>query len=318
MSNAQPEEELRAALERISDLAQIILAETNTLLLPSDDADTDPAARASDAGARSAAAGPAPDAGAEKAELEAFRDELRANRDFEPFDLWAMEGLVREAQQLRRKSEALGSGWSEAARGSLADGLQQAKNEAQELAVRIIERGLDVFLQRARERREYLRRHPEQLSPWDAKEIRDEGAELDRAWDETTQAQCSGRLQAIRREALAVADAIEEAAHLKNLEAALHRRICNVTSVHRILAEMQAAADFFGQQRTLTAELRQRIRQGQERAARHRAVKKLSEARVAEAAGRSRLSERLRREATALLAQDWEDFFPGETPPSVS
>ena len=80
--------------------------------------------------------------------------------------------------------------------------------------------------------------------------------------------------------------------------------------------EMIEATEFLAQKGKLTPELQQRIQQGRERAARFRAEKKLADARVAEAAGRSQTSVRLKKEATALLAQDWEAFFPGETPPS--
>ena len=125
------------------------------------------------------------------------------------------------------------------------------------------------------------------------------------------------RLLATRQEALAIAHELETAAHLKNIDAALHERIGNVLSAECIREEMEEAAEFFRQTGNLMPELQQQIRQGKERGARYRASKKLSEAQVAEAAGRSRATERLKKEAAAMLAQDWKSFFPSEAPPPI-
>ncbi len=75
-------------------------------------------------------------------------------------------------------------------------------------------------------------------------------------------------------------------------------------SVHRIRKEMKEAAEFFAHKGILTPELQRHLRQGRERAVRYRADKKTADAQVAEAAGRSRAAERLRREAAAMLTQD--------------
>ncbi len=56
-------------------------------------------------------------------------------------------------------------------------------------------------------------------------------------------AKCAGGLGQARREALALADELETAAHLKNIGVALHKRIGNILSVHRIREEMKEAAD---------------------------------------------------------------------------
>ena len=225
--------------------------------------------------------------------------------------------MVREARQVFQRAGELGAEWSDTTRQSFADQLRQAKVEAEKLVVRIIQVGLDDFLKRAKDQSANLKRHPDQLSPSDARAIREESEDLDREWDEEIKALCAEPLRVARQEALAIANELETAAHLKNINAALHERIGNVLSAECIREEMEEAAEYFRQTGNLTTELQQQIRQGKERGARYRASKKLSAAQVAEAAGRSRATERLRKESGALLAQDWASFFPGETPPPI-
>lgn len=53
-----------------------------------------------------------------------------------------------------------------------------------------------------------------------------------------------------------------------------------------------------------------------ERAARYRSQKKLDEAEVAAAGGNMRKADKLRKEASVLLTQDWAQAFPGEYAPT--
>lgn len=301
MLNTQPtqsEEERRAALERIRDMADTILAETNNLL------------SAGNIQVRLSAPEPSPvtspsDLGHAQADLKSFRDDLRENgQTHNCIGFYAMEYLAREAQQVLQRAMELGVEWSESARQSLAGQLRQAQAEAEELAVRLIQVGLKDFLKLAKDQAVHLKKHPDLLSPWGARTIRDGSENLDREWDEKIKAKCADMLSDARREALTIADELETAAHLNNIETALHKRISNIMSVQRVREELSEATEFLGQKGSLTPELQQRIRQGQERAARFRAGKKLSDARVAEAAGRNRPAERLKKEASALLAQD--------------
>jgi hypothetical protein len=298
------EQQLRAALERIRDMAQTILAETSVLLSAGDKP--------------SSFAKSSPDLARAKEELKTFRKDLREHRKASCIGFYDMEYLVREAHLVLQRAKDLGAEWPQALKETLAEQLGAAETEAEELAVQLMQRGLDDFLKHTKDRVAYLKRHPEHMSPSDARAIRDESETLDKDWDEEIKAKCADRLGAVRREALEIADELETAAHLNNIKAALHRRISNVLSIQRIREEMMEATAFLQQKGNLTPELQQRIRQGQERAARFRADKKLADARVAEAAGRSQTNERLRKEAAAVLAQDWEAFFPNETPPQIS
>lgn len=306
MQNQQPpqsEEPLHAALERIRNMAQTIVAELNNLLSDS--------TRLCTSGPE-----PPPDLVRAKEDLKTFRADLRERRQScEDIGICAMEYLVREAQQILRRTRELGAEWPQTTRQSLADTLRQARTEAEKVAVWLIEFGLKDFLKRTTDRVAYLKKHPEQLSPWDAAAIRDGCDDLDNDWDEELKAKCADRLRDTRQKALEIAGELETTAHLNNIEADLHRRITSVLIIQRIREQMEKAIEFLNMKGVLTPQLQQRIRQGQERAARFRADKKLSDARVAEAGGRTKSAEMLKREAVAVLAMDWESFFPGETPP---
>jgi hypothetical protein len=321
MPNTQPthsEVQFRAALGRIRDMAESILAEADTFLSANNATDTDHSPPVTDAEACPSTPDPSPVPDSPEEDLKAFRDYLReSHQDWARFDFCGMEYMVREARQVLQRVGELGADWSDTTRQLFADQLRQAKVEADKLVVRIIQVGLDDFLNRAKDQLADLKKHPDRLSPSDARAIREESENLDREWDEEIDVLCADQLRATRQEALAIANELETAAHLNNIEAALHGRIANVLSAECIQEEMEEAADFFRQARNLTPELQQQIRQGQERGARYRASKKLSQAQVAEAAGRSRVTERLKKEASALLAQDWALFFPGETPPPI-
>jgi len=251
-------------------------------------------------------------------ELKKFHDNVRVcRRDCARTGFYAMEFFAHEAQQLLQRARELESDWSEPVKQTLTDSLRQAEAEAERTAVWLIEFGLKDFLKQTKDRVAHLKRHPDQLSVWDARAILDGSDVLDQAWDDEFKAKCANQLRATRKEALAIADELENTAHLNNIEVSRQRRISSILIIQRIREQMEMAIEFFNRKGKLTPYLQQRIREAQERAARFRSEKKLAEAQIAEAAGRSQPSERLKREAAAMLIQDWASFFPGETPPSI-
>ncbi|HEY0073732.1 MAG TPA: hypothetical protein VGB77_06485 [Abditibacteriaceae bacterium] len=131
------------------------------------------------------------------------------------------------------------------------------------------------------------------------------------------QTQFNTEFEEIKKRVYPVADEAEFLAYAQLIEETQSQAIFNTSSVQSIYRQLNEATAHLESHGILTDDLRQKIRQSRERAAWHRAKKKLSEAEVAIAGGTSAKAEKLKREAAVLIAQDWSVAFPGETPPDL-
>jgi hypothetical protein len=143
---------------------------------------------------------------------------------------------------------------------------------------------------------------PERIGPWDAMHLRQNATIY------TDDA-------AARREALSVADSLEVGYAGAQLERALTEPITSTASLPKHHRAIGFALMELEKRGRLTDELRQRARAARERLARFRYQKNIDESQVADAGGNVKRAEKLRREAVALLGQDWPRAFPGEAPP---
>ena len=146
--------------------------------------------------------------------------------------------------------------------------------------------------------------HPERIGSWDSLHLRQAVGLY--ATDDTA-----------RREALAVADSLDVGFAGAQLERALTEPITSVAGLPKHHRAIGFALQELEKRGRFTDELRQRARAARERLARYRAQKKLDDAAVSEAGGNAKKAEKLRREAAALLAQDWPRAFAGEPPPPL-
>jgi len=120
-----------------------------------------------------------------------------------------------------------------------------------------------------------------------------------------------------RREALTLADELDVAYAGAELERALRVQVASAAGLPKQFRLIDAALETLRQHGRLAAEHEQRARAARERLARWRPQRKLDEADVAAAGENSKKAEKLRREAAAVLAQDWPRTFPGETAPAL-
>ena len=121
-----------------------------------------------------------------------------------------------------------------------------------------------------------------------------------------------GRLMA---EGLALAAQAVRVSLERELDECLTRTFSNVMSVGNMLDSLDRELRLFLEDNDLTQDLAASIRKIKERGARFRWNKKRSAADVAEKVGSVGKAAGLRREADAVLVQDWEMVFPGEVPP---
>lgn len=115
-----------------------------------------------------------------------------------------------------------------------------------------------------------------------------------------------------------ILDRATKAGYYQLLDETLAAPIHNVVSSRNILDDIEKVIKFFTSRNLFDEELKDRVRQSRERIAWHRAKKKLADAKVAEAGGNLKGVAKRRSEAEALLAQDWAEVFPEETPPLIS
>ena len=100
----------------------------------------------------------------------------------------------------------------------------------------------------------------------------------------------------------------------KTLEECSSWTFKNIASVTSMMTDLEQAVGGYTQHHSLTDDMKQTIRTAKERGARFRWNKKIADAGVAEKAGYAGKAAGLRREAEALLVQDWAMVFPGEEP----
>ena len=118
-----------------------------------------------------------------------------------------------------------------------------------------------------------------------------------------------------KAEGLALADQAAPVAFDSGIEQCHIWTFRNITSVLSMLNALEAQVTQFLVKNELTPDMVAKIREIKERGARYRWNKKRSDADVAEEAGFGGKAAALRREADAVLVQDWEMVFPDEVPP---
>ncbi len=150
---------------------------------------------------------------------------------------------------------------------------------------------------------------------WNAQFLRDSAERADDYLDASVKTAFLPEFQALQREAKSVAAEAEVLAHSHALREAAVQLIHNASSVRSIIAAVDESIGFLSQKGRFPPDLQGLGRSAKERAARFRAQKKLDDADVASAGGNEKKADKLRREATVLLAQDWVQAFPGEQPP---
>ena len=119
----------------------------------------------------------------------------------------------------------------------------------------------------------------------------------------------------VKAEGGALLDDAYEMVMNKVLDRASSRQFKNIASVGAMIDHIDRVTEGCADVRPLTDEYAQRVRAAKERGARFRWGKKIADAEVAEAAGFMGKATSLRREAVALLVQDWAMVFDGEKPP---
>lgn len=140
---------------------------------------------------------------------------------------------------------------------------------------------------------------------------------LGQFWDKKQREKFAGSSAKLREDAEKVLADLHEALHTQRVIKANHEPIAGITSVQRIYREMNEAHSFFLKKKKLGTELLQQIRSAKERAAKFRAMKKLSEAEVVAGGGNQRKADKLRAEASIMLKQDWAVAFPNEDVPAI-
>lgn len=95
------------------------------------------------------------------------------------------------------------------------------------------------------------------------------------------------------------------------------RLIYNTQTVRSILDHLANAETRLQEMNALTDDLQQKLRQGRERCAWFRTKIKLWDVQLAENSGKRTRAFRLRKEAQALLKQDWQKIFPTEQCPDI-
>jgi hypothetical protein len=137
---------------------------------------------------------------------------------------------------------------------------------------------------------------------WDSKELR---------------AEFSEKIAQLKTSAEEIADKLDCAYLMTRLDVFIEADIRGQVSAYDLMDELDRLSKELKQLEALTPEVAQKIRDGKERAAWFRARKKLDDAGVAEAAGKTAKASSLRGEAQALVKLDWKRAFKNETAPTI-
>jgi hypothetical protein len=151
---------------------------------------------------------------------------------------------------------------------------------------------------------------------WEGQRLRDSARNLGSYWPGKKKRALSDEIKKVKERALAIADQAEMAALSNMINECLRAAFTSSVSVASTVKKLTEAQVELQRRKKLTPELKQQIREGKERAARHRARKKLNDAQIAKAGGSLIKYEKYRREAEAILKQDWGTIFPKDQPPS--
>lgn len=137
-------------------------------------------------------------------------------------------------------------------------------------------------------------------------------------WSEALRTEYAKKIQDWKKEAYTLADEIEVLSNIETIDECAKAIIHSVSSVQSVLSQLQRATTLLKQKNRMTSELERLIRRAKEKVAWFRARKKLNEAEVAQAGGGQNKAEKLRKEASVLIRQDWSSVFPDEEPPSLN
>lgn len=144
--------------------------------------------------------------------------------------------------------------------------------------------------------------------PWVAERLRNNAKDLGRYWPRRKKRELAAELKNIKETANAVADQAEMVAYSNVIDQCMTTAFATNASVTSTVKRLSEAGAELQRRKLLTPELKQRIRAAKERAALHRANKKLQEAQVAKAGGSAIKYEKYKREAEAILKQDWARY----------
>ena len=151
---------------------------------------------------------------------------------------------------------------------------------------------------------------------WAGQRLRDSARNLGSYWPTKKKRALSEEIKKVKERALAIADQAEMGALSNMINECLRAAFTSSVSVASTVRKLTEVQLELQRRKKLTPELIQQIREGKERAARHRARKKLNDAQLAKAGGSLIKYEKYKREAEAILKQDWATIFPKDQPPS--
>jgi len=121
----------------------------------------------------------------------------------------------------------------------------------------------------------------------------------------------------IRQEAHKLVDELQIRDYSDAILVSKKRNICNINSARGILKTLSSAEDMLREKGALNDDLCQEVRRERERCAWFRAKRKFLEIEVAEKSGNRSKAARLKKEAQAILEQDWRNIFPNEQCPNI-
>jgi hypothetical protein len=140
---------------------------------------------------------------------------------------------------------------------------------------------------------------------------------LDRSWDAKKKKELGGQLKELKKRVEVLHEECEVAAELHTIDECETAPVITSLSTKSIIRRLDDAANVLRDKHRFTPEVQQKVRAIKERIARERAKKKLADAGVAEAGGSTVKAGKLRKEAAAVLKQDWASIFPNESTPDI-
>ena len=154
--------------------------------------------------------------------------------------------------------------------------------------------------------------------PWTAERMRNNAKDFGKYWPSKKKKALAEEIKKVKEKAFAIADQAETVAYSNTINQCLTAAFTTSSSVTSTIKKLTEVQVELQRRKKLTPESKQKIREGKERAAQHRAKKKLAEAHVAKAGGSLIKYDKYKREAEAILKQDWETVFPKEQAPSLT
>jgi predicted nucleic acid-binding protein len=136
---------------------------------------------------------------------------------------------------------------------------------------------------------------------WTGQRLRYSARNLGSYWPTKKKRALSKEIKKVKERAFAIADQPEMAALSNMINECLRAAFTSSVSVASTVKKLTEVQVELQRRKKLTPELKQQIREGKERAARHRARKKLNDAQIAKVGGSLIKYERYEREAEAIL-----------------